>query len=121
MAHGTVSPAVNLPATKRSGAQGFETLAVAVLLGVAGYAALFVAPTEATMGLVQRIFYFHMPFGITSFVSFAISFIASLAYLRNRAPKWDRLAVASAEVVLGLDCSMSLSGVWQAINSCIII
>ena len=36
-------------------------LAVALLLGIAGYAALFVAPTETTMGLIQRIFYFHVP------------------------------------------------------------
>ena len=113
MAHGTVSPAMNSPATKPAGAQGFETLAVAVLLGVAGYAALFVAPTEATMGLIQRIFYFHMPFGITSFVAFAISFVASLAYLRNRAPKWDRLAVSSAEVGVPFITVMLVTGsIW---------
>lgn len=83
---------------KKTGAQGLVTLAVAILFGVAGYCALFVAPTEATMGLIQRIFYFHMPFGITAFVAFFISFFASIAYLRTRAPKWDWLAVSSAEI-----------------------
>src|SRR5207302_1337007 len=62
------------------------------------YCALFVAPTEATMGLIQRIFYFHVPLGSTAFVAFFISFISSIAYLRSRAPRWHRLAVSSPEV-----------------------
>jgi len=93
MANGTMTPAANLTTAKPAGAQGFETLVVAVMLGIAGYCALFVAPTERTMGLIQRIFYFHMPFGITAFVAFFISFFASIAYLRTRAAKWDWLAV----------------------------
>jgi len=83
---------------ERSGMLAVETLAVAALLGFAGYAALFIAPTEATMGLIQRIFYFHVPSGWTAFVAFFISFFASIAYLRTRAPKWDWLAVSSAEI-----------------------
>src|SRR5260370_23965575 len=84
--------------TKKTGAQAAATLGVALLLAVAAYCALFVAPTEATMGLIQRIFYFHVPFGWSAFVAFAISFVSSIAYLRTRAPKWDWLAVSSAEV-----------------------
>ena len=38
-----------------------------LLLGIAGYAALFVAPTERTMGVIQRIFYFHVPSGWIGF------------------------------------------------------
>ena len=33
----------------------------AILIGCAGYAALFVAPDESTMHAIQRIFYFHAP------------------------------------------------------------
>ena len=33
------------------------TLVAAVLMGIAGYAALFVAPEERTMHEIQRIFY----------------------------------------------------------------
>src|SRR6185437_14413771 len=87
------------PATaKPAGTHAIETLAAALLLGFAGYCALFVAPTERTMGLVQRIFYFHVPSAWSGFVAFLISFIASIAYLRSRAPKWDWLAVSSAEI-----------------------
>ena len=74
------------------------TLIVAALIGIAGYAALFLAPTERTMGLIQRIFYFHVPSAWAGFVAFFITFIASVAYLLRRAPKWDWLAVSSAEV-----------------------
>src|ERR1700688_4267734 len=98
MAHGTASSTLPAAGTsRRAAAHGLETLGVAILLCVAGYCALFVAPTERTMGLIQRIFYFHVPFGWTAFVAFFISFVASIAYLRSRAPKWDWLAVSAAE------------------------
>ena len=50
------------------------------------------------MGLVQRIFYFHVSSAWSGFVSFIMVFIGSVAYLRTRALKWDWLSVASAEV-----------------------
>ena len=75
-----------------------ETVAVAILLGLAGYAALFVAPSERTMGLIQRIFYFHVPSWWSAFVSFAIVFVSNIAYLWTRKPKWDWLAVSAAEI-----------------------
>jgi heme exporter protein C len=78
--------------------QFIETLLVALLLGIAGYCALFVAPTEATMGLIQRIFYFHVPSWWSAFVAFSIVLVANLAYLRGRNPKWDWLGVSAAEV-----------------------
>jgi heme exporter protein C len=62
------------------------------------YLGLFVAPTERTMGDVQRIFYFHAPSGWTAFCLFFVNLIASVAYLIRRNLKADALAVASAEV-----------------------
>ena len=75
-----------------------ETALVALLLGFAGYCALFVAPTERTMGVIQRIFYFHVPSWWSAFVAFAIVLVANVAYLRSRNPKWDWLGVSAAEV-----------------------
>jgi heme exporter protein C len=98
---------------KKQGMQAFATLGVALLLAVAGYCALFVAPTERTMGLIQRIFYFHVPFGWTAFVAFFISFVASIAYLRSRSPKWDWLAVSAAEVGVPFVTVMLVTGpIW---------
>ena len=75
-----------------------STLFVTVLMCLAGYSALFVAPDERTMHAAQRIFYFHVPSWIAMFVSFFVAVIGSIAYLRSRSPKWDWLAVAGAEV-----------------------
>ncbi len=61
------------------------------------------APIEAHMGLVQKIFYIHLPLAWWAFMSFFVVFVASIAYLKTRSPKWDALAKASAEV--GVLCS----------------
>ena len=74
------------------------------LLAEAFYQAMYVAPTEATMGNIQRIFYYHFASAMMTFLFFFISFIASIVYLvvRHRDPLRalgaDALALASAEV-----------------------
>ncbi len=68
------------------------------LLGFSTYQALFVAPTEQTMGEVQRIFYYHVPSAWVAGVCFFVNFLGSIAYIVKRAEKADALAVASAEV-----------------------
>src|SRR3954453_11251468 len=80
--------------------RGFPILAIvtALLLSFALYEALIVAPTEQTMGNVQRIFYYHVPSAWTAFLLFAINFVASILYLIKRSEKADILALVSAEV-----------------------
>lgn len=77
-------------------------LIVGVLLAVFGDTVLFpiksYVPTESTMGIVQRIFYFHVPSAITSFLAFFVTCIASIAYLTTRRLIWDNVAVASVEI-----------------------
>jgi heme exporter protein C len=98
MAQGTTSIVDTAQPQKWAGPGIMETAAVALLLGIAGYAALFIAPTERTMGVIQRIFYFHVPSAWTGFVAFFINLVASIAFLRTRNLKWDRLGVAAAEI-----------------------
>ena len=80
--------------------RAFPILAVltAVLLSYALYEALIAAPTEQTMGDVQRIFYYHVPSAWTAFLLFLINFIASVIYLIRRSPVVDAIAVVTAEV-----------------------
>src|ERR1041385_3984389 len=80
--------------------RGFMALAIvtALLLSLALYQALVVAPTERTMGDVQRIFYYHVPSAWTAFLLFLINFFASVIYLIRRNNKADILALTSAEV-----------------------
>jgi heme exporter protein C len=70
----------------------------ALLLSYALYEALVAAPTEKTMGDVQRIFYYHVPSAWTAFLLFLINFVASVVYLIRRSHTADIVAVVTAEV-----------------------
>src|ERR1700690_2797171 len=71
-----------------------------ILLSYAMYMALSPngAPTEQTMGMVQRIFYYHVPSAWTAFLLFFINLGASVYYLIKRCPTDDILALVTAEV-----------------------
>jgi heme exporter protein C len=71
---------------------------IVVLLCVTSYLALVVAPTERTMGDVQRIFYYHVPSGWVAGLCFFVNFLASAVYLWKRSTASDALAAAAAEV-----------------------
>ncbi|UCH43147.1 MAG: cytochrome c biogenesis protein CcsA [Dehalococcoidales bacterium] len=68
------------------------------LMIAALYMVFIYVPTEKNMGVVQRIFYFHVPIAWVAFLAFFIVFINSIMYLWKRDMKWDRYAHASAEV-----------------------
>lgn len=56
------------------------------------------APVEQTMGVVQKIFYIHMPMAVWAMGSFAVVFAASVLLLVKKDNKWDRLAGAACEL-----------------------
>src|SRR3954464_4909864 len=56
------------------------------LLAYGFYQAIYVAPTEQTMGDIQRIFYYHVPSAWTAGVMFFINFAASVVYLLRLSP-----------------------------------
>ncbi len=83
---------------------GLATL-IAVVAGL--YMALLYAPTEVNMGLVYRIFYFHLGSVAAGFIGIVLVLIAGVAYLRTGARAWDRVAESSAELGV-LFCSIAL-------------
>jgi heme exporter protein C len=58
------------------------------------------APYEADMGLVQKIFYYHLPSAITFLVAAVVCGVASVRYLFKGDARHDRLAWAAAELVV---------------------
>ena len=72
--------------------------AAAAALVATMYGAFLWAPTESTMGDVQRIFYIHVPSAWTAFLAFFFVFVAGIAYLITKNLKWDRIALACAEI-----------------------
>ena len=74
-----------------------------------GYALLFMmfvsflliawyAPVEKTMGLVQKIFYYHVPSAWVAFLAFGVVFVCSILYLTSKEKRWDLLAHSSVEI-----------------------
>ena len=70
----------------------FMTLAVS--------AVFFYAPEEKTMGIIQKIFYFHVSSAWVSFFAFLLTFIFSIMYLLKNKFIYDGIAFSSAEVGL---------------------
>jgi heme exporter protein C len=70
----------------------------------------FYAPTEREMGIVQRIFYMHVPSAWVAFLAFGIVALCSLGYLWLKDEKLDAIAVASAELGLVFTTAMLTTG-----------
>ena len=75
----------------------FGVLAAGLTLA-ALWMVFFYVPTEREMGIVQRIFYVHVPSAWTAFMAFGIVALCSAGYLWLRDPRLDAIAVSSAEL-----------------------
>jgi heme exporter protein C len=78
-------------------------------------------PADSTMGAVQRVFYFHVPAAVVSFLAAFVGGIASILYLWTRQAGYDDLSVAANEsvvvfsavnIVMGALWAKPLWGVW---------
>jgi len=70
-------------------------------------------PTEKDMGVIQRIFYFHVPVAWSSFLAFFLVFIFSILYLWKRNERYDFWAYACAEVGVVFTTLMLITGsIW---------
>jgi heme exporter protein C len=61
------------------------------------YTIFIYAPVEKTMGVIQKIFYIHVPAAFLAYLAFLITFIASIFYLSRRDSKWDIVAYCAVE------------------------
>ena len=77
--------------------------ALALWLGMV----VFYAPIEQVQGIVQKIFYVHIPAIIPTYLGFALTAVGGVGFLRTRRASWDHLAVSGAEVGV-LFCSLML-------------
>ena len=81
------------------------------------YLIYFYAPAEATMGLVQKIFYIHLPLAWWALFSFFLVFLGSVIYLLKRMPDADSLCAAAAETGVLLSGLALLTGMLWARKS----
>ncbi|TMD55909.1 MAG: hypothetical protein E6I85_01825 [Chloroflexi bacterium] len=82
----------------------------ALLLLAAAALAVFHAPADTVQGVVQKIFYLHVPSAIAAYAAFAVVLAGGLVFLWNESPAADRLARVAAEVGLLFTTVMLVSG-----------
>ena len=94
-------------------AEVFLGWAALTALAASAVMSLVVAPPDAEQGNVQRLMYVHVPAAWLAYLAFTVVFVASIAYLKTKRTRWDRLAAASAEVgVLFTALTIVLGSLW---------
>ena len=88
---------------RRTLSDTLRNLAATGLLAAGILAACLIAPTEATMGHVQRILYVHVAVAWFALLSFVVMAATGLMYLVRRQLKWDHWSQAAGK--LGWLCS----------------
>lgn len=91
-------------------------IASVVMLAIALFLVFAVAPRAQVEagGDVQRIFYFHLASALIGFGAWIVTAVAGIRYLRARDLKYDRLALASAEIGVVFIAMVLLSGMLWA-------
>jgi heme exporter protein C len=108
-------PAMRVTPVRRSRATRVLGAVTAVSLVVLAVLALAVAPEDATQGDAYRLMYVHVPSAWLAYLAFGVTALGSVLYLlpRTRAPRWDRLAGASAEVgVVFTGLTLATGSIW---------
>lgn len=91
---------------------GLLGLSFGLMIGALGMIFLYV-PSEREMGIIQRIFYFHVPVAWVAFLAFFIVFIFSILYLWKRQARFDIVARSAADLGLIFTTLVLISGsIW---------
>lgn len=99
-------------ARRTRGGAAFTLLLGATAIAIIGtlHFVAYVVPTEATMGIVQKIFYFHVPAAYGMYLGAAACFVGSVGYLARGTLGWDALARAGADVAVTMGMMVLISG-----------
>ena len=89
----------------------------AIAFGVMIYMIFLYAPVELTMGVVQKIFYSHVPAAMVMYAGFTITAVGSLLYLLKRNEALDAVAVSGVEVGLFFAVYVLVSGPLWALKA----
>ena len=96
-------------------------LVSAALMALTLWMVFFWVPTEANLGVSQRIFYFHVPVAILALSSIIVVAAASIVHLITRGQRSDDLAYSAAElgavlatlaIITGATWAKPVWGVW---------
>jgi heme exporter protein C len=82
---------------------------VAIMFGVAPWL-IAETPYESTMGMIQKVFYYHAPVGMVMMLAAFVCGIASIRYLMTRDKRSDYTALAAAELVIVFGAIVLVTG-----------
>ena len=85
-------------------------LLTAALFALAIHQIFLVAPVEAVMGIVQKIFYFHVPVAYVMYVGATACFAGSAWYLATGNMKGDAIAQAGGEIAVAFGALVLITG-----------
>lgn len=89
----------------------------AVSIIVSFYLIFFWVPTERTMGIVQRIYYIHLPSAIAAYLAFGTVALCSLGYLWLKDERLDAIAVSAAEIGVLFTTAVLIQGpLWARLS-----
>jgi heme exporter protein C len=74
-----------------------DIITIILLIAATGMVFLY-APTEAVMGQVQKVFYFHVAAGWVGMLAFLVAAIAGVFYLIKGDRKWDIVGLSAIEI-----------------------
>jgi heme exporter protein C len=89
------------------------SIATAVVLTGAFALAAFYAPEDADQGVIQKIFYVHVPMAIVALLGFVAGGVMGLKYLRSGDRRWDLRSYVAIHLSLILAVGVLVTGsIW---------
>jgi heme exporter protein C len=95
--------------------KGLRTLSIATVLVLAGATALifFYAPLDADQGVIQKIFYVHVPLAIVALCGFVAGGVMGIMQLRKRTAEWDMRSYVAIHLSLVFATGALITGsIW---------
>src|ERR687885_1279625 len=82
--------------------KGLRALSIATAVVLAGAATLifFYAPEDADQGVIQKIFYVHVPLAIVALCGFVAGGLMAIKQLRTRSAEWDMRSYVAVHLSL---------------------
>jgi len=102
------------PAPPRSLAVPILAVLAAIGLATTTWLIFTYTPLAQDLFFNQKIFYYHVPHAFMMFAAVAVCGLCSIVFLKTRRPKWDDIALASAEVAVAFGAVVLITGVLWA-------
>jgi heme exporter protein C len=102
------------PAPPRSLAVPIFAGLAAIGLAITVWLIFTYTPLAQDLFFNQKIFYYHVPHAFMLFAAVAVCGVCSIVFLKTRRPKWDDVALASAEVAVVFGAVVLITGIMWA-------